>query len=146
MHTGKRIIIGLCLILPFTASGSDFTETALKFVPGGKVVQEKIKEVKVQTPKGSIVEIEFERNGTFEEASGDNLDQDIFVPEEGRLPLQKVVAELIKQGKSPKGEWSMEHSFFKGWHYEFEGYENGLKYDYVVDAKSGKLIASEIDD
>lgn len=140
--------IALFVILgsSFPALASEYTEAALKLVPGGKVVQEKSKEVKVETTNGSIVEVEFKRDGTFEEASGDNLEKDNFVPGKGLISLQETVASLKKAGKSPVGDWSLEDSMLKGWHYEFEGFENGKNMDYLVDAKTGKLLESKIDD
>lgn len=135
--------------LVLVISGSAFakiSDDALKFVPGGKIVQEKAEEVKVQTPAGSVVEVEFDRGGKFEEASGDSVDNDIFVPGNGILSLKDAVAALKKDGKSPVGEWSLDDSVLKGWHYEFEGFENGKKMDYVVDAKTGKLTDSKADD
>ena len=118
---------------------------AVKYVPGGKVVQEKAEEVKIQTPAGTIVEVEFDRAGKFEEASGDSVENDVFVPGEGLLSLKDAVDSLKKAGKTPVGDWSLDSSLIRGWHYEFEGFENGKKMDYVLDAKTGKLISSEID-
>lgn len=127
------------------AFASESSETALKMIPGGKVIQEKTREVMVLTPNQSTIEVEFKRNGKFEEASGDNLEKDILVPDMGLISLQDAVALLKKEGKTPIGEWSLEESLFGNWHYEFEGVEGGKKMDYQVDAKTGK-IESEIDD
>lgn len=142
----KKLLIATLTLANVTAYASPLSEKALTFVPGGTVVQEKIKEVKVKTPKSSIVEIEFHSDGSFEEASGSNLDKDILIPKEGLLPLSSIVEQLVKQGKTPTGDWSLEKSLLDGWHYEFEGFENGQKFDYLVDAKNGKLLESKIDD
>jgi uncharacterized membrane protein YkoI len=141
----KHLIIILSLVSA-SAFANPLADQALKFVPGGTVAQQKIKEVKIKTPLSSIVEIEFHSDGTFEEASGDNIEKDILTPGNGLVTLKTAVAELVKQGKGPTGDWSLEKSFFKGWHYEFEGYENGQKFDYIVDAKTGKLLESKVDD
>lgn len=144
----KRFIT-LSAITLFTLSSQafaiEYSETALKMIPGGKVIQEKTREVMVLTPNQSTIEVEFKKNGKFEEASGDNLEKDILVPDMGLISLQEAVALLKKEGKTPVGEWSLEESLFGNWHYEFEGIEGGKKMDYQVDAKTGK-IESEIDD
>ncbi len=142
----KKQFTILLSLTTFSAFAGPLLEKAQKYVPEGTVVQEKTKEVKIKTPQNSIVEIEFHTDGTFEEASGDNLEKDILIPSDGLMPLKVVIGELIKQGKTPTGDWSLEKSFVKGWHYEFEGYEKGQKFDYIVDAKSGKLLESKLDD
>lgn len=120
-------------------------ETAMKYVKDAKVVQEKNNEVKLQTTNGTIVEVEFKNDGTLEEASGKALDKDMFEPGNGLMSLKDALAAIKKAGKEPVGEWSLDESLTKGWNYEFEGFENGQKMDYVVDAKSGKLLESRID-
>lgn len=119
-------------------------EKVQKYVPQGKIIQEKNDEVKVQTPNGTIVEIEFKRNGNLEEASGDNVEKDVFIPGEGLLSLKDAHAAMTKAGKTAQGDWSLDDSMLKGWHYEFEGVENGKNMEYTVDAKTGK-IDSRID-
>jgi uncharacterized membrane protein YkoI len=132
------------------STGSAFAlklnEKALSYIPDGKVVQEKEKEVKVQTKNGTIVEIEFERNGDFEEASGKSIDKDSFIPEHKLVSLNTAVESLKKSSKSPTGDWNLEKSFLRGWVYEFEGFENGQEVDYVVDATNGKLLETRLDD
>lgn len=129
-----------------STEASDKTDLALKLVPGGKVVEERAKEIKVLTGNNSLVEIEFKQDGSFEEASGEDVSKDVFVPPMNLLPLSSAIAALKKEGKAPAGEWSLEQSFMKGWHYEFEGLEDGRKMDYVVDAKAGKIVSATIDD
>ena len=128
-----------------TQAFATITDDALKYVPGGKIVAQKIDEVKVQTPNGTVVEVEF-TSGKLDEASGNAVDQDIFVPEDGMMSLKDAVAALKKEGKVAVGEWSIDNNLIKGWHYEFEGFEQGKKMDYEVDAKTGKLLSAEIDD
>lgn len=93
-------------------------------IPDGKVVEVKKHEKKIETPAGTIVEIEYTMTGEFKEAS-----------------------DVMKNaGKTISGDWSLEKSFVHGWVYEFEGFENNAKMDYLVDAKTGKLIKAQIDD
>lgn len=133
------------LVTSFPIFASEHSDAALKMIPGGKVLQEKTREVVVLTPNQTTIEVEFKKNGKFEEASGNNLDKDIFVPEKGLMSLQEAVALLKKEGKAPVGEWSFEESLFGNFYYEFEGFEAGKKMEYHVDAKTGKITA-EIDD
>ncbi|WP_408095812.1 PepSY domain-containing protein [Peredibacter sp. HCB2-198] len=145
MKSVKVLTVGL-LALSLPVFAATVSESALKMIPGGKVVQEKEKEVKVQTKDGSIVEVEFKRNGDFEEASGHAVDKDTFEPGQNLLSLKDAVASVKKAGKTPVGDWSLEDSMMKGWHYEFEGMENGKAMEYLVDAKTGKLRESRQDD
>lgn len=143
----KRFIILSALTLlaaSFQTFASEHSHAALKMIPGGKIIQEEAREVTVLTPNQTAIEVEFKRNGKFEEASGDNLEKDIFAPE-GLLSLQEAVALLKKEGKNPIGDWSLEESLFGNFYYEFEGIEAGKEMDYQVDAKTGKITA-EIDD
>lgn len=143
----KTIITVLTLaILSSNAFSQDSSFKVENYVPGGKVSQVKEKEVKVLTPNSTIVEIEFKASGEFEEASGDASTRDIFVPGQGLLSLSDAVASLAKAGKKADGEWSLEHSFLKGWVYEFNGIEGVKKMEYFVDAKTGKLLESRVDD
>jgi uncharacterized membrane protein YkoI len=146
MKSFTHLALGFLVFTSATSIAATMQENALKYVPGGKIIQEKKNEIKVQTPDGSIVEVEFKRNGNLEEASGDTVEKDIFVPGEGLLSLKDAYAAMTKAGKKPVGDWSLDESMIKGWHYEFEGVENGKNMDYVVDAKTGKIVDSKVDD
>lgn len=141
-----KSLIGLSLTILSISAFANIKDEALKFVPGGTVVEEKAEEVKVKTPTGSVVEVEFTNDGKLEEASGKSVENDLFVPGNNLMNLKEVVAAANKSGKKPVGEWSLENSILNSWHYEFEGYENGKKMDYVFDAKSGKMLESKTDD
>lgn len=140
------IFAALLIIFSSGAFAEALATKAVSLVPGGAVAHEKAKELRVKTPEGSVVEVEFDSSGEFEEASGNDLEKDVLNPGKGLLPLKDIIGHLKQQGKNPKGEWSLENSFVRGWHYEFEGIENGQKYDYLVDAKTGKLLESKLDD
>ena len=115
-------------------------------VPKGKVIQTKHDEKKVQTTTGSVVELEYTNAGDLKEASGDFLSKgDEFVPGAGLLNLKAAADAVTSSGKKLTEDWSFEKSFIHGWTYEFEGFENGKKMNYLVDAKSGKIIKEEID-
>lgn len=140
--------IALAAIVSFSASlalAKTASEQALQFVPKGKIVQEKPDEIKVQTTGGGIVEVEFANNGDFEEASGNSVDQDTFIPPHGLVPLATAAQAVKGTGKSLSGKWSLDKSLMSGWHYEFEGYENGNEMEYTVDAKTGKYVSAKVD-
>lgn len=141
----KKILALLTITMISGGAFAKISDDALKFVPGGKIIQEKKDEVKVETPAGSVVEVEFDRKGKFEEASGDSIMNDLFVPGDGLMALKDAVAMTQKQGKTLTGEWSLDKSMMKGWYYKFEGSENGKKMDYLVDAKTGKILESKVD-
>ena len=126
-------------------AAADLGKEALKYVPDGKVELMEKDEVKVKTTQGTMVEVEFDRNGGLQEASGDFAQKDNFVPGNGLLSLKDAVAAITKNGKTVDGEWSLDKDFLRDWEYEFEGIENGKKFEYVVNAKTGKLLESKPD-
>lgn len=141
----KLLLLSLSL-LSFSALAEIKNEDVVKFVPGGTVVHSKKDEVKVQTAKGSIVELEFKRNGSLDEASGDMIEQDVFIPGEGNLELEKIVSNLKSEGYQLKGDWSYDKSWIKGWHYEVDAILNKEHLELTIDARSGKIVSSELDD
>lgn len=120
-------------------------EAALKYVPGGVVVQTKKNEVKVKTPKGSIVEIEFDRSGELDDASGDAIENDVFIPGNSKHKKLDEIAAIVKeQGYELKGDWSYDKSIFKGWHYEVDAFKDNQEVELTLDAESGKIVETEI--
>ncbi len=117
-----------------------------KVAPGAKVVKEDGDTYEVMTPKNTIVEVEFNSDGTIDEASGTAADAgDMLTPGQGLIPLNAAVDALKKSGKKVAGEWSLEKSFTNGWVYEFQGVEGNKRMDYVVSATDGRLIKSDKD-
>lgn len=142
----KTLSIALLGIISLSVSAkTDFGKNALKMVPGGTVESLDRDEVTVKTAAGTIMEIEFNRDGTLDEASGDMATKDDFMPGNGLLTLKDAVAALEKAGKKAEGEWSIDKDFMREWEYEFEGFENNQKYEYVINAKSGELLKSKRD-
>lgn len=123
---------------------ASISQEALKAVPGGKILSEKKEEVKVQTPSGSVVEVEFNREGKLKEASGNSIG-DNFVPGGEVKPLKEIVASLQANGKEVAGDWSLDKHMIKGWRYEIGGTENGKPVEYEVDARNGKVLDVEND-
>lgn len=144
----KSILFPVLLLLPFMALALPNEATLNSYVPNGKIIQTKKKEIKVQTSQNSIVEIEFDTDGAFEEASGDDIDKDVLQPGQGLISLTDAVTSVRKERKNLTGEWSLEKHFFSGWVYEFEGFDAGInkKMEFAVDAKTGRFIGQKIDD
>lgn len=143
----KKSLLALSIMALISAPAfATTTEDALRLVPGGKLLSEKPDEIKIQTPNGGVVEVEFNRNGKLDEASGNSVELDLFIPENGLLSLKDAVIALKKEGKIAVGDWSIDNNMISGWYYEFEGFESGKKMDYTLDAKTGKLVNAEIDD
>lgn len=146
-HTVKTFLLTALFMFAWTVKASAPTSDPTELVPGGQVVQLSKREVKVKTPKGTIIEVDFLTNGNFEEASGDNVASgDVLVPGAGLLELKEIFQRVSKDGIKPVGEWSLENSLLHGWTYEFNGFENGRKMEYEIDAATGKILSSRIDD
>ena len=140
------LFIPLLSVISFNAqSATDKDKKALNFVPGGEIQSSGKDEIKVKTTAGTIVEVELDRDGSLDEASGEFALKDSFVPGKGLLSLNKAVEAMKKHGKTVEGEWSLEKDFLRDWEYEFEGVENNKKYEYALNAKTGELIKSEAD-
>ncbi len=135
-------------LLAFSAQSfaQDLKASALKYVPGGSVVELKKDEVKVKTPAGSLVEIEFNRSGELDEASGDAIESDVFIPGNNLKTLSEISKTLKDQGYQLTGDWSYESSFMNPWHYEVDAFKDGQSFEVEVDAKTGKVTKSKIDD
>ncbi|GEM_PF-1627388 len=127
-------------------SEAQMKESLTKLVPESKVVKKDGDEYEVMTPKNTIVEVEFNRDGSVDEASGDAAAVgDAFVPGNGMISLAEAIESLKKSGKTAAGDWSYKKSFTNGWVYEFEGLENGKDMEYQVSAKDGSLVKDRRD-
>ena len=74
-------------LTPVGAS-ADISKNALEYVPNGTLVSHDDDEVKIKTPSGTIIEVEFNKEGTLREASGNSVSKDIFVPGNKLLTLE----------------------------------------------------------
>lgn len=142
----KFFLSAFLLVFSAQSFAQDLKASALKYVPGGAVVELKKDEVKVKTPAGSLVEIEFNRNGELDEASGDAIESDVFIPGNDYKNLSEISKTLKDQGYQLSGDWSYESSFMKPWHYEVDAFKDGQSYEVEIDAKTGKILKSKIDD
>lgn len=128
------------------ANKATLIESANKMVPESKLILQDGSELSLQTPKGTLVEVEFNNDGSIDEASGNSATHgDVFLPPGNLMNLNDAITALQKAGKSPTGDWTFEKSIIHGWVYEFEGSENGKMMEYLLDAKSGKLLKSRRD-
>ncbi|WP_413558346.1 PepSY domain-containing protein [Bdellovibrio sp. HCB209] len=128
------------------ADDAQIRESLLKIVPEAKVVRQDGHEYKLTTVKQTLMEVEFNRDGSIDDASGDAAAAgDVFVPGNGMLTLAQALESLNKAGKTPSGDWSYKKSFMHGWVYELEGFENGKKMEYLISAKDGALVKEKKD-
>ncbi|WP_413581899.1 hypothetical protein [Bdellovibrio sp. HCB288] len=129
-----------------SATDKQMRESLTKIVPQGNIVQQDGHEYKLTTARNTLMEVDFNRDGTIDEASGDAAETgDALVPGEGRKSLEEVVKSLNVAGKKASGDWSFKKSFTHGWIYEVEGFEGGKKMEYLVSAKDGSLIKAKKD-
>lgn len=142
----KFLLSAVLSIASLSALAKVNPEEAMKFVPGGSIVETKSDEVKIKSTKGGIVELEFKRNGELDEASGDMIESDSFVPGKEYLPLEKITAALKEQGYQLKGDWNYEKSLTKDWYYEVEAFQDNQEYELVVDAKTAKVMDKKRED
>lgn len=129
---------------------SEFKDKVVNYVSGAKVVEAHGDEYALQTPKGTKVEVELNRDGSIDEASGKAaVSGDVFTPSaiEGKemISLEKATESLKRSGKMPTGEWQFEKSWRHGYVYEFEGKEDGKDHEYSVRATDGKIVRDSRD-
>lgn len=136
----KASILMMGLISTSASFASVYSDKALKLIPEGTVQKEEKGDVNVLTKNKTIVEVEFDRNGELKEAKGGSVKLDNFVPENGMLSLKDAHAKLESTGAIAVGEWSLDHSRKYNWHYEFEVLKDNVKFDYVLDARTGKVL------
>lgn len=140
----KLYLILILMILPLFAIGKATEELVKSMVPQGKIISMKKNDFIVKTPAGTQIELEFERDGSLDEASGENLTKgDLLEPGQGLINLGSAVQTVELQGHKVAGEWSLEKDSKLGWIYEFEGVRGNQEMEYTVDAKKGQLLKME---
>lgn len=124
-------------ILVMLISHSAFPVTpdlALSMVPRGKLMDQSGRDFIIKTGAGTKIGIEFERNGKFQEAKGNNLNRgDELEPGDGLISLSTAAQSLAKKGVIPQGHWVLDHDSKHGWVYEFE--------NTLISAKDGKILS-----
>ncbi len=121
-------------------------EKVTQMVPESKIVKEDGLEFEVMTKNNTQMEIEFNRDNSIDEASGDApLNGDVFQPGDNFISLDQAVQSLKTLGKTPSGDWQFEKSFVNGWVYEFDGLEDGKEMTYLINAQNGELVKSSRD-
>jgi uncharacterized membrane protein YkoI len=140
-----KIVFFLMLASFASLAAKDVEKKALELVPDGKIEATKKDEVVIKTKAGTLVEVELNRDGSLDEASGHNALKDNFTPGAGLLTLDQAVKKLKEKGKDVSGEWSLDKDLLRDWEYEFEGIENGKQYEYSLNARTGELVKSDAD-
>ena len=134
----KRCLsIAVLMIIPIFALSKATEELVKSMVPHGQISQKVGQDFFVKTKAGTKVTIEFDRTGILDEASGLNLGKgDIFEPSNGLVALEH-------KGHHILGEWRLEKDSRQGWVYELAGLKEEENVNYIVNAKSSKLIGIE---
>jgi hypothetical protein len=128
-----RFITWIVVMLFSHAAFSLTPDLAISMVPRGKLENQTGRDFVIKTVAGTKIGIEFERNGKFEEANGNNLNKgDELEPGDGLISLSSAAQTLVTKGISPQGHWVLDKDDKLGWVYEFE--------NTLVDARTGKVI------
>jgi uncharacterized membrane protein YkoI len=137
----RYLVVAALMIVPLYGLSRATEEIVKSMVPHGEISRKIGKDYSVKTQSGTKVMIEFDHAGNLDEASGLNLGTgDIFEPGNGLITLGSAAQLLKGAGHNVKGEWRLEHDPKYKWIYELESLTNDEKNDFLVDAKSGKLI------
>jgi hypothetical protein len=140
----RCLTIAALMIIPIFALSKATEELVKSMVPHGQISQKIGQDFFVKTKAGTKVTIEFDRTGILDEASGLNLGKgDIFEPGNGLLALESVAKALQHKGHHILGEWRLEKDSKQGWVYELAGLKEEETVNYIVNAKSSKLIGIE---
>ena len=124
----------LVLITFLTTHAFSSVEIARSMVPRGKIVETLGRDFIVKTKAGTKINIEFTRKGSFEEATGKNLNKgDELEPGEGLISLGSAAQIIQKSGHNPEGFWMLEKDQMMGWIYEINGT--------IVGAKNGDILS-----
>jgi uncharacterized membrane protein YkoI len=119
----------------------------IKLVPHSTLSSKTKTEIKLKTKAGTVIEIGIDDDGEMEEASGNLAEKgDEFEPGDKILSLKAVVDILKKEGKKLQGEWTYEENEEGDWVYDFEGIEKNKDVDYIVNATTGKILKTELDE
>ena len=130
----KGLAILFTAIISISAHAAVSETVALSMVPRGKMDLQQGRDFTIKSLAGTKIKIEFRRTGTFEEASGDNLNKgDELEPGEGMISLSSAAKKLQESGIKPEGHWSLEKDPKYGWIYE-------VNHQHIIDAKTGKSI------
>lgn len=127
----KILILSLVSLHMLSAFAS--VDIAKSMVPRGKLEELLGRDVIIKTKAGTKIDIEFSRDGKFEEAFGKNLNKgDELEPGDGLISLSSVARIMEKAGHEPEGHWMLEKDPTMGWIYEVNGT--------IVSAKSGVIL------
>jgi hypothetical protein len=138
-----QTLLATILVLIFSPSDSWSSEQlALSMVPRGKIWESHPKEFIIKTPAGTKVGVEFKRDGSFEEASGHNLNKgDVFEPGMGLISLSTAAQKLSEAGGKISGYWSLSKDNEYDWIYEFEEEREDIKLLFIVKAATGEVVS-----
>jgi len=129
-----RLITWIVVMFLSHSAFSVTPDLALSMVPRGKLMDQSGRDFVIKTGAGTKIGIEFERNGKFQEAKGNNLNRgDELEPGEGLISLSTAAQSLAKKGIVPQGHWVLDKDPKHGWVYEFE--------NTLINARNGEVIS-----
>jgi hypothetical protein len=137
----KYAVLSFLILVPFYGLCKATEELVRSMIPGGSVRQEMSTDFTVRTIAGTKVMVEFDQQGSLDEASGLNLGSgDIFEPGEGLLSLETTARKLTEQGHKVRGLWRLEKDLHARWYYELQ-VRSELEDTFLqVDARSAKVF------
>jgi uncharacterized membrane protein YkoI len=120
-------------------------ELVKSMVPQGEITSFLRRDFTVKTTAGTKIIIEFDRNGTLDEASGLNLGKgDIFEPGNGLISLSSAAQVIHQQGVKVAPIWRLEKDPKHDWVYEFEEEVDERTVEHLVNARNGKIIKTVV--
>jgi len=140
-----KSLLGLTILTLSLSSIAAKNADPLQFVPGGQVVQVKLGEYLVKTPNGTNVELEFTSIGNLDEAEGDFIEKDVFIPGPGLKTLKEIETLVKGLGYTPTGDWSFDTQILGRKIYEVDAMKDNLKWELTIDATDGSIIKEERD-
>lgn len=134
-------VLSFLVLVPFYGLCKATEELVRSMIPGGSIKQEMSTDFYVRTIAGTRVLVEFDHQGSLDEASGLNLGSgDIFEPGEGLLTLETTARKLTEKGHKVRGLWRLEKDTSSRWYYELQ-VRSDLEDTFLqVDARSAKVL------
>ncbi len=130
------VCIILCASIPisWSASYQDLSPQAQEVIINQNLI-------KIRTKHNTLITIDLNANGEWEEISGVNLNRgDEFFPGQGLLSLGQVEKRMLMLGKKIYGRWRLIKYQQYGWVYQVNAQNKNQQSFLMLNAYSGQLI------